>query len=378
MNDNKKKLWAVIYSNLSENSLARLQQEAIEWSETYDREDPLSLWKLILKTHLVSSTADIDPEDARDELEQEYRSKTVQRPGESLIAFKERFETVVKKYTSLDMQPPTQAAQACKFIKCLEKARFGALQAQVANLRTCKLSSGPQTLLEAFNLAANYKVVTVNNTVVSAAVFVTSERAGGKGIKSSKGGKGKAKDGKGDDRPGASDNKNTGGDKQKKLECFLCGKPGHKMSKCPQLDTCKEVAKQNEEGVHLAKQLTFPIVQTELEDSLSVLTATTGADSRYMVMLDNEASTSIFNNKDLLSNVRATDDYITIGGINASAHTHISESIIRATLHSSKTGATSRYTGVTKPELTRYPGANSGTQGTLIWGITRTRTIFTP
>jgi hypothetical protein len=187
--------------------------------------------KLIEKTHLIASDAEIDPFDAQDDVDTEFRSKTIQRQTESLYDFFERFQVVVDKSESCGLERPMEGTLANNFIKCLDRGRFAKLQTFIKNNRSLGLDKGPTTLLEAYNAATRCKVVSVNNIPVPAAVFTaqhsTPAHDGGR-VDGGRGGRGRGRlGGRGVGRGGLIKTNDTAEGEKKADGCILCGEKGH-------------------------------------------------------------------------------------------------------------------------------------------------------
>jgi hypothetical protein len=185
------------------------------------------------------------------------------------------------------------------------------------------LDKGPTTLLEAYNAATRFKVVSVNNIPVPAAVFTaqhstpTPAHDGGR-VDDGRGGRGRGRlGGRGVGRGGLIKTNDTAEGEKKAEGCILCGEQGHFFRKCPHLESCQEMAKQTKGSV-----FTFPIFRSAC-DNLCLYLKNYGIDHEKFVLLDNEASTNIFRNKSLLFNVQISPTHVMIGGINGDKNASI-------------------------------------------------------
>jgi len=109
--------------------------------------------------------------------------------------------------------------------------------------------------------------------------------------------------------------KGSGEGKRGKGACHLCAKKGHFMLDCPLLQECKAIIAERNDG----DEVNVMHVMDEGPESI-VLVNNRGSKhfERFDVLLDNQASTSVFKERTMLENIRTSMNAITIKGIGGS------------------------------------------------------------
>ena len=292
LKDAKVKVYAFILSHLSKES-----RDAIRVSEhfegAHDSKCPLLLWKAITQTHIIAKTGS-DVYDGEKARERYYNIR--QRENESLIDFKTRFSDAVDGMNVFDEDMKiSQKNQAIHFILRLDDGRFKELKETLRRNAIMKVGNYPDNLNDALKVALTYN--SENNTKKNhkqhqETVFHTNKAGRGRG-----GGRGSGRGGRG-----------TNG----KRSCWNCGADDHIRSDCPLLKAEEE---NNNDKDKKSVRITL---SRELEKSfVTILKTNVGEElGPYDVLLDNQATTGIFHQKNLLSNIRQSEHGVEINGVN--------------------------------------------------------------
>ena len=370
VNADKPGMFAFIKSTLSPESEERVRQHN-NWALVEPEDNPLELWRAIKATHIVNAVgnATTDRAAARDHY---YRLQ--QGPTETLQHYKDRFDSALRGITALGGTAPSAADQAIDFINRLDDGRYAQFKVDLHNSVIEGTGTYPASLVDAYNRASNRREVRrVNNdrgNGAPQAVFATSADMviRQKYNKSNK--KGDNKNNNNNNNNVTNNNQSATGttattndtnnrkDNGKYLICYLCGGP-HGISKCPHLDTATTCLRaqgviSNDEHAHVttAEETNRRVAFTE-QDFVAYTTLTSGApdgvavgdddkpkedDSdeenttmlasnkqhglgAFDVLLDNQASKSIFHQAALLMDIRSTSIQTVFKGVGGKIET---------------------------------------------------------
>lgn len=267
------RVYGLIWGQMSLESQEKVRQNP-RFEEAFAEKDPAKLWSVITTSHMRSTHGFgvFDQLRARDT----YNSLR-QGPGESLSQFKKRTTEALDLLKSVNETIPSEEAQATDFIHRLDE-RHQELKDGLLNAVTLGTAKSPGTLVEAYNLAVQYRVPTGQQpSTATNPIFVTTRSSRGAA--------------------------NPASQKSKTVKkCFNCGKAGHFKRDC-RLPVKEGAARK--ETVNLAFA----------GGEVVMVTGTESTSREGRVLLDNQATISIFRDKSLLTNVRRRDP-VNVCGIN--------------------------------------------------------------
>ena len=326
-NSQKPSLFSVIWGQLSPASEQMVMQHQT-WPQIAWRDNPLLLWLAIRDTHVVQAIGQgqIDRMTAR-----EQYGRLRQGALESLVNFKERTDEAIRALEAYAVEVLPQADLATDFINRLDKARYAQFQVDLQNNAMLGNIPYPDNLTDAFNKASRFKVVVPtqkangNNDVITQSVFITDAESN----KSNR----QAYKPKSDKKARPTEEKKSGG-------CYLCNGTDHWAKHCPLIGEFRTIVGERREVATPAIQeptlqlnpprnhhhhgyVTFSRDQVVLPDMLETSTSValpspTGIILKKTdVLLDNQATKGIFNNQELLTNLRKasiTSSFTGIGG----------------------------------------------------------------
>ena len=298
-------LFNFILQTLSTESMEQLYRLP-KWETTIlPQRDPLTLWKNIVKIHCTGFTA--TKLDSQIEVRNEYNSLKQER-NESLTAFLIRTDDVVKRMKLVNLPEMDEQLLALDFMQRLRSEYTEALSLLRRDVNN-GMQAYPDTRVAMFDYfmrnVSQPRSTSGEKTTredVSESVFVGNTN-----------------------KPGTSQNKDKRGDKDKnkdkpkgppKRGCRICKVDGdaglHWESECPALDSFhKHVAKEKkkdekgEKAYHVKSKPLDAVFMTKHKDTIG--------DTD--VLIDNQASVSIFANRNLLTNIRRAPDTSCITGI---------------------------------------------------------------
>jgi hypothetical protein len=345
MRQDRSALYATIWGNMSLES-----RDKVKETKGFDpnvNDDPLDLWLRIKETH-AGGSSNFDTVKDQQRARENYASIRQYR-NEAVARYKERFDHAIDQLRAVHETLPTPQAQSMDFISHLDPNRFSQLKAMLENNAILGIGTYPATLTEAFQLASNFKVAksdgNQSSTLVPAhsAFIITKKKnnnynktetaagstTGNNFNKQTHHNKGKDYHNKSRSNNGkvASDSLGRKFDRKPKAGCAICGKE-HYANMCPNLDRCKELLAEDEDNRKVASAM--PLFNNNKPShnntgavnliTLRVVHSITN-DTRvyyldeYDLLLDNQATVSIFKNKSMLSNLRTADDTLTITGV---------------------------------------------------------------
>ena len=170
MEADKPKVYAFIWSNLSQESKEKVQEDP-NYPIYQASQDPLSLWLRIARTHIVG---DVRISPIALHLAKETFSNLRQGQTESLVQFKKRFDEAITTIEAIDpLEVPSQLERATKLLMSLDKHRYGDLRVTLENNTSRGLETFPQTVNQMFEIASNFKVLTTTGSIIDATAYVT-------------------------------------------------------------------------------------------------------------------------------------------------------------------------------------------------------------
>ena len=350
MRRDRRKLFALMEGNISLHSRQRMERVSTFIEVWRKKDDPLALWKIIKQTHSVGQTG-ITVEDQQ--IARERYWSCHMNDNESLSNFKRRFDEIIKQLEDVGLEKPGDEELSSAFLSKLDKSRFAELRSYLKNRHlvekmtksdnyydaldtasdngsTTTATDLTRTLAGMFELASNFTVVTKNNQVHSAAVFNTTQENSNDGDNKQKNGGKKKKGNSPNNNPTEQSNKKANPEKTvPKGCCYLCKKPGHLLKFCPELEKAsKAISEESKQSVNVTTSTSTKSRRTSDDDDDSmpglsyvtidvedVLVTDRGVMPKYLVLLDNECSSPVFKDADLLSNIRDSDKVVRFGGI---------------------------------------------------------------
>ena len=218
------KLYWLIRRNMSEESTDKVKEHlAEEWDESEKLQDPVELWKAIKLTHTAYSTR--NPFQDKQQLRQAYADMKM-HSGETLLNMKVRFTTAIRAIESVGITVHSEEDQAADFIAKLD-TRWASLKTQLANDYLRNVSSQPKTLMDAYLVAAAWKVVLTTSTGQTSTVFATTLKT-----------RVEKKKNHGETGNKSNQDHDTVVARAPKGGCHLCGGP-HYLKECPQKEELK-------------------------------------------------------------------------------------------------------------------------------------------
>ena len=130
MEEDEPSVYAFIYRHLSNESLDAIKLLE-DYSKFHDAKDPVLLWLGIMETHKVASTSTV-PSVLKADSRAKYQA-IHQGSFESIVGYKERFDTALEGYN--DMENPEMAAAdiAMDFMRGQDNSRYSEFKAKLLN-----------------------------------------------------------------------------------------------------------------------------------------------------------------------------------------------------------------------------------------------------
>ena len=322
MESQKTQLYSVIWNQLSLESKAKVQ-ESEHFGNTETAKDPLRLWLLVCETHLVGRETHkiVNYKNLRDQY-----NKLRQQSTMSLYEYYKLFTDTLTKFDFLDKPRPDYQDQAIDFIKGLDRNRYAAFIADLENSTNAYgILNYPENLLAAYTMASNFQVVRAVTSGSNAnAVFLSSADYAPKN--KAKNNKKNSEWTKSDQRKSEKKSNHSGEMKSHKKPpspCEICA-GDHWNRDCPMLAKCKKHL--DKKKSNKAKETVVVAVEDQESDyesdtcftlieAQTILASSSTKLCKHDVLLDNQATTSIFREASLLSNIREGDYSLVIQGI---------------------------------------------------------------
>ena len=295
--ENERTVFPMMWKRMSTNSQNRVKEED-EYRTAYLTLDCVLLWTLIRKTHLTHMYGDTDPMKEVNRHEQESKYGMMRQGEREFINnFIARFDEQVLANDAVGVAKITDSMRALDFLGKLDPKRYKRMTEDMNNdaLRH-KADAYPTTLARAYRIASRWQGEGVALTPLPSGAALVTEEVHVTASKDTEKRAGK-----------------TGGTKKKSLadvECYACEGKGHYAKNCPN-------RKSTVEKVHVTKTEDDSDDDSREGDWGVALVASCERClfTEFDVLLDNEASLNIFNNKDLLTRIRKAERSIKVSGI---------------------------------------------------------------
>ena len=329
-------LFFAIYGQLSEESKSKVHEDD-DWEDVYDEKDPMRLWIIVGATHQGGATGIpvLDRLNARN-----VYASLLQGPNEKCLAFKERTIDALIRLEAVEEAEVHDGLQAADFIHRLDNRRYAELKADLYNDEKKGNHTFPQMLTAAFSLATNYMITVKGSGGASHSesqnVFAVinadnswKPRPPKPTVPKPTQASNKAKKVDTKKKSGGAKKESPTKSTEETRSCYICGKKGHLARDCPDHDGIEEdEAKAHKAKVVAKKKKAFATLKAARErdsdDELVLVSAkilalsANGIDLDNVILLDNQATASIFRNSMYLHKIRTAAHSCHIAGIGGS------------------------------------------------------------
>jgi hypothetical protein len=310
--------WHFILSKCTTSMKNAIKQDP-EWTNWERNKNTLQLWLRIVDVSMNGTGVPEDEDKKINEARFKF-DRVFQRSTESVGEFYERFNILYSAMVNqgarlyqiflpedLDAEAliEQRAAAAVRedrmkalsFLQKLDKARFGGLIDELENALERGRNEYPNTLVDAYAMACRYKQ---NGVLVDGLLKPRADQYHAAMT-----------------APAKAESKEPAA--RKGPVCWTCDAPGHVQKDCPLhkkvIDYYKKASKNSKEvKEELRKQFSFVSIGKAVQ-KFAMVEKDKRPFSENDVLLDNEASVSVFNNKNLLTNIRKATYPVTVNGV---------------------------------------------------------------
>lgn len=305
----EQKIWSIMWGKMSPASQCKVE-ECDGYESALLSRDCVLLWDFIRRTHLTHIYGDGDPMVQVNIQEQETRyAELRQGEKEFISSFKVRFDNQVKNNTGAGVAAITDSKRALDFLCKLDPRRYRSMLAKMRNnALSMEENAYPQTLSAAYRIASGW----INEDDRGSSNSESHSAFVSENSKHSTPSKQKASTITSND----SDERTRVESKLKrtsKITCFVCGEKGHYASRCALRKGVPDSA------MITSEQITEEDEENDYDEAAYVTSQEVAMFTSEDVLLDSQASVSVFRNKDLLSDVTTASKHITLNGVQSGA-----------------------------------------------------------
>jgi len=291
MNKKKPQIYGIIWGHISQESEDKVKADP-DFEVAHREQNPLLLLNIIIRVHTnegLNATGAIV--NAR-----KFYSSLRQYDYESVADFTKRFDLSLQVNESVGVERTDEAIVAAEFIDKLDRGRFEELQKDLHN-RSLDAADDepvyPVTLNAAYSLASNYKSTLRTSTSGQASHSVFTAPVDNRNDRHLRGGRGIGGRGAGGRDAG----------RGRWVVCYNCQKKGHVMKDCPQL------------GGHTQHAAVAFNANDSPYDSIFMAKWMRIGLGPYDVLLDNQATVSVFKSSELLRSITPLTESFSISGL---------------------------------------------------------------
>ena len=311
------RLYATLWETISLESKEEIRQH-VDYEDADLTQNPNILWTIIVETH-VTAIHGAGPEMRELEivtLKTKFNAIR-QRSNMTIGEFKKEFDDQIDVITGAGVEPMPQPELAILFLTKLDPTRYAPMMAQLTNNATLGIPF-PQTLHAAWTISSGWKAASLRQQgggeMHSVFILADDDRKEG-GRERGRGGRGRGRGQRG--AGGRPDQKRPlqAPDVVENRTCRGCLIKGHLWANCPDNPdkmSAMVVTDEPDYEDHMSTYDAAFICTTGEEDAVILFT-------NDDVLLDNQASRSLFKNCKLLTTIEQAASPFYIGGIDSSS-----------------------------------------------------------
>lgn len=299
--DNKPKLWAYLWQNMSEDSKARVLTRG--YSDL--NRDPLDLWNAIKVAHVGDGSGDAE----MDKLSAENNFENMRQfEDEGIVEFKRRFDDCVTALVSAGVPKYDEAKLAREFYDKLSNIKFAKFKDRLSDLVLLGEATRPATLQAMYELAANYyrrnpeKARVAPTSTVFAANDNNNKGGLNGGTEYGSGGNARGKRGNDGEHPREyyfHPGTNRARMPSKYSPCGICKSPNHWYKQCDGSGPGKDVGNVGA----LAEKVTIFFDSILAATNPDMIAGVTPSVLEGVMLLDTQATNHLFRDECLLERV---------------------------------------------------------------------------
>jgi len=322
MQNNEPKFFGTLLAMMSPESLMEIKQHG-DYGDANANKNPNKLWAIIKDTHYTSANMGGRTKMMLKMARIREFATMSQKPGESVATFKHKYDALKKVLGELGVARMNKDDEAMDFLVKLDSKRYGSLLESIHN-DASRGTPYPKDVKAVYDMASTWTITHGDGVSSSGMQAVYMQSTEGKnahtgndrGPRPSKGQNGNWRSAQRQNRKANGEGTYAKSEQKEWRTCRGCLKPGHIWKNCPDKPKDADKVMLTSDTAEAGESREYESDEHDMYEAFMTTERCLFTDTE--VLLDNQASKSVFKNAKLLHSMGDIDEY-RLSGVNEDA-----------------------------------------------------------